>query len=221
MRLLAVEMSNWRDDDESSASSAADQARITVTDCCKMMRRLLELDPHGLHCTLIVMRSGPDGNAGDFFSDWVHSEPIDDRTPREGPENVIPVSRETPLAALLARSDTRLKWREYNCFACNDLTRHIDTFACSRPDWSSYFKSIMVLPIRCVLAGRQKKTIAFLAFDSPYAGAFRGLPNIYEFIGRPAEYHDRLQNVAAFHLGAIFVDTLGTILGPIYEQFST
>lgn len=216
MRRLAREMGN----PNGNRDSAAQIAQNVCGEARKLLGYFLELDSHKLHCCLKVMvpQTGP--GDPDKVATWVRSDPLDDRPIELGDDNAYSVAGNSVWSALLGRSDTKTNWQPFNCFSCNDLRKHGDLFVCARQNWQKYYRSALVFPIRYPRdsLGSTYRYIGFLPFDSPDADVFRGLPDIFDFRERRAEYHAALEQSAIFHLGAVLADCLGTFLGPVYEH---
>jgi hypothetical protein len=188
----------------------------------KSMRVLLELSPNEMHCCYKVIASIPD-EQGEFISTLARSEPYDDRPVETEAANIRPVSESTVFAALMGRSDGQYGWRPFKCFSCNDLLDEGASFRCGRSKWQNYYRSVLVFPLRYVksVAPLEVVTIGFLAFDSPKKHAFRGLPNIFKFKDETGRYMDKLSTAPAFHLGALFADTLSMALRRAYDPAMT
>jgi len=112
----------------------------------------------------------------------------------------------------------------YNCFACNDLSKH-DDFRSSRVNWRNHYCSALVFPIQYLTYNEQgepeKNVIGFLAFDSPQKGAFYNVPDIFDYKDnseKRAEYRNLLDKSTAFQIGAVIADTLGVFLQGPYSQ---
>ncbi len=213
MRLLATQMSNQWDKEEAIAARLAFEIS---THCRSVIGNLLELSPHRLHCCIKMM---VDDNR---VATWVRSDPIDGRPVEKGDTNAHEVSKNSVWAALLGRSDGRATWQPFNCFCCNDLFAHPVDFICDRRNWQNYYRSALVFPVRYAknTEGTELVNLGFIAFDSPTQGVFRGLPDIFNYQSNIAEYQERLQQSAIFHLGAILADSLGTFLGTAYARRS-
>lgn len=205
----------------------ADQAEVATryaTDICTEARELLgtflELEPNDLHCCLKVMIASSGRPEDDRVATWARSEPLDDRPLNGKGDQGHLVSRNTVWSALLGRSDGNHLWRVFNCFCCNDLLKHGDKFRCDRENWSRYYRSTLVFPLRYRVEQTETpyRHIGFLAFDSPKIGAFRRLPNIFDSWDEPSPYRNELELRTAFHLGAICADVLGTFLRRAYED---
>jgi hypothetical protein len=95
-------------------------------------------------------------------------------------------------------------------------------FDCDRENWQKYYQSTMVFPIRYPINSQEDEFlyVGFLAFDAPRPNAFRGVPDVFKFNHDPDGYAALLDKSAAFHLGAVFADMLGSILGPPYESYA-
>ncbi len=80
----------------------------------------------------------------------------------------------------------------------------------------------MVFPIRYVRNPdtNDYDTIGYIAFDAIKKDAFAGVPDIFNYCDNPTEYQNRLLECSAFHLGAIFADSLSAFLHGIYNSAS-
>jgi len=215
IRTLGLDM---MEEDESRTQRCIRQATFACTAMKETYSNLLDLDRHQLQCSIKLFT--PDKTIFTF----ARSTPYDDRPlDDQGPHSQI--TDGTPWCALLGQSDGVTSWRRQVCFACNDLlSAHArGLFVCKRNNWMSLYKSAIVFPI-CYRADgnpREAAVIGFLSFDSPLKDAFYGVPDIFsyrEHQQRP-EYHERLHQVATFHLGAIMADTLSMALRPYTQQW--
>lgn len=216
MRYLASAVEDW----EQGTQVAANLAFQICTECRKTLGGLLELRDNDLHCCIKLLEkaNGTNGDE-DKVSTWVRSEPFDDRPAEQTLSDAHLIKTNSVWSAFYGRFDGRYHWRQTHCFACNDLTKH-EEFQCDRINWQRYYKSTLAFPIRYPIdsQGVEFDYIGFLAFDSPKVGAFRGLPDIFDYRDRPTEYRDSLEASTAFHIGAMFADILGTFLRGAYEQ---
>jgi hypothetical protein len=213
MRELGFRMSaDWMGEKD----PAADAAGRIVTACRERMCELLKLREYELNCCIKVM--GPRSNGEDMVSTWVRSEPRDSRTQLLGHKNARPVSKNTVWSCLLEKDDKTTRWHGFRTFACNNLAAAKDLFQCDREGWQRYYQSALVFTIRYPKNTQENEflCVGFLVFDSPKINAFAGIPNIFKFTHNPDEYAVLLDKSAAFHLGAVFADMLGSILGPAY-----
>jgi hypothetical protein len=216
MRRLSVQMTDESDDPEAAAHLALE----LCTQCRTTMCRLLELNSNELHCCLKLMVTRPGAPDEDRVATWARSEPLDDRPIETGDANAHLVNANSVWSALMGRNDGITGWRPFSCFACNDLTKRHELFKCDRENWTRYYKSTLVFPLRyqenpqCT----SYRNIGFLAFDSHNTSAFKGLPDIFDFRDDPSGYRDLLEDCTAFHLGAIFADTLSGFLRTAYER---
>lgn len=212
MRKLAMLMQ----DEEKNADAAAQVLHQICNECRKIMGSILEIQAEKLHCCVKVMLEKTDPTDPDRVATWVRSDPRDLRPLEFGAENAHSVKSNSVWSSMFGVNDSQTNWQMFNCFACNDLTKHA-AFRCDRKDWQKFYKSALVFPIRYEknAQGSDLQIIGFIAFDSPDANAFHGLPNIYEHLDSPTVYLQHLTGSTAFHVGAIFADTLGTLLGPV------
>lgn len=216
MRAFALAYEQW----DEHPNAATEDANDFCTATRAIMSDLLELDENNLHCCLKGFVDG-----ADKVETWARSSPYDGRTDQLGKADRHRVLENTVWSALLGRFDGHTKWSPLQCFACNDLNEHLDSFSCTRDDWSNYYRSTLVFPLqyRDRLNNAQFKTFGFLAFDSPKRNAFPGLPDAFDArlgAAERAAYHRRLAESSAFHLGSIIADTLAVFLRPGFERNS-
>jgi len=196
------------------------QANHLCTEFRKSMGSLLMLGENDLHCCLKMLTPPQLPATVPNVITWARSSPFDDREVRKP----HPMSKETSsvYAALTGGYDGITQWRKFPCFSASSLRNSFDKFKCSRQDWSTYYQSVMVFPIRYVRNPdtNDYDTIGYIAFDSIKKDAFSGLPNIFQYCDNPTEYQNRLLECSAFHLGAIFADSLSAFLHGIYNSAS-
>lgn len=214
MRTFATLLEPW----DRHPNPATPYASEFCTAARKVVGDLLELDEGELHCCL----KGIVQHQGSFFVEtWARSEPTDTRPDILGELDQHAVDDNTVWSALLGRTDGHTNWKPLRAFACPDLANHADRFSCSRKDWSHYYRSVLVYPLRYNAdANRDYRTVGFLAFDSILPRAFDQLPDAFEFSNPSqwAEYHKRLSEVAVYHLGGLVAEALATVLRPVYEE---
>ncbi|HEY4309280.1 MAG TPA: hypothetical protein VGN12_07490 [Pirellulales bacterium] len=213
MRHLASQMRNLDGNFQATAMMAID----TCTACRRSMSRLLKVPANHLHCSLKLMEA--DGEEGRVAT-LGRSKPFDERPSKLGDDDGDLVTSSTTFASLLGMSDGVTLWsRDFTCFCCNDLKKQGTRFRCGRENWSNYYQSVLVLPLRYprTCDGQDMGYIGFLMFDSPKVGTFAGLPEIFDYQNRAAEYLEELHSSPVFNLGAIFADTLATFLSSFYE----
>jgi hypothetical protein len=213
MRRVTVMMGRAHWDPTNIAMLAVD----LCTEFRKAMGALTFLSENELHCCLKMLQPPDEPQQEARLFTWARSKPVDDRPDRPDTAFVPPGS--TIYAALTGGDDGATKWRRLSCFCSNDLPKHFDRFKCERAEWPKYYRSVLVFPLRYV---RNPDTgdfdnIGFLAFDSPKSNAFAGMPEVFSYRDNPAEYQNRLDQSAAFHLGAIFADSLSAHLHGIYN----
>lgn len=215
IRKLGLGMQDWHDRDSDAA-----MALEISSECRKTMGALLELRPNELHCCMKTLLHDGGNPSQDRVGTWVRSEPLDTRPVESGNENAHLVSKNSVWSALLGRSDGVTHWKPFSCFACNDLAKHPQLFQCDRAQWAQYYRSALVFPIRYPknVQANEFGHIGFLAFDSMKVGAFRGLPDIFQYRDDPTAYRQLLEATTPFHIGSIMADTLGACLRPIYER---
>jgi len=212
MRRVSVLMSKNHWNGDACAMAAAD----VCTQFRVQMGSLLELDEHELHCCWKVLVPGEDHNTPEI-STWVRSKPLDDRPDRPGTR--LDCLTSTIYASLTGGDDGMTHWRRLPCFSCQDLAKYSGSFKSERPHLTTFYNSSLVFPLRFV---RNPDTndadlIGFIAFDSPKAHAFGDIPEIFKYGSDPADYNRRLHASSAFHLGAIFADSLSAHLHGVYN----
>ncbi|HTQ39686.1 MAG TPA: hypothetical protein VMJ32_11705 [Pirellulales bacterium] len=194
---------------------------VDVCTACRMgMGGLVNLSPNQLHCCLKVVLPQIDGGS-ERVGTWGRSTPTDGRPQDLDDDQAHLVDENSVWCALTGRFDGETHWPEgLTCFSCNDLAKYGSKFHCTRPHWSKYYHSVLVFPLRYAqnTAGTLMGNVGFLAFDSHKTNAFPEIPDIFNYVERPAEYLDALHKTPAFHLGALFADTLGTFLGSAYDS---
>lgn len=214
MRDFAIDLVSCGDAHEEQAFLSA---RALCTASSKTMGKIAGLSPNQIHCCLKGFNKNDSGI--DEVVTWARSEPLDARP--VGIDDAHPVDGNTVWCALLGCNDGRMSWRPYSCFASNDLQSYSEYFKCSRDSWPTYYKSVLVYPLRYFRkTDRKHTTIGFLAFDSPNKNAFTKIPDIFKYKDTGSdwgEYHDRLNNSATFHIGAAIADTLSIVMRPFYE----
>lgn len=198
----------------------AEMAGQICTESRVLLGELLGLPAPFLHCCFkAILRPDPrDGE--ERVATWVRSEPVDSRPLEIGPDNAHLVSRNSAWACLRGQSDGRTIWPTFDCFSCNDLVAAGADFVCDRHNWQDFYRSTAVFPVRYPvgLHGRDRRVLGFIAFDSPKAGAFRGMPNVFEFKNDPTGHREALERSPIFHVGAVIADTAAAILGTAYQS---
>jgi len=202
----------------------ADQIVAATVDLCTEMRTamcgFLSLNDHQLHCCLKMVKPPTEGNDDLRLATLGTSRPFDEDRPRMSP-GTISCRASTVYSALNGGNDGEINWRRMPCFCCNDLSKHYKIFKSPRPDWSKYYQSALIYPVRYVrnpdTDSREYDEIGFLAFDSPAAGVFAGMPNSYEFAQKPSEFKDKLAECPVFHFGSIFASCLSNALFGVYN----
>lgn len=222
MRSLGIQMEEWKHNELQTTQEAC---RV-CTSCGELMRDLLELKSNQLHCCLKVLHKS--SNDEDIVTTWIRSEPLDGRSDKDDPEQPHFVHGNTVWSAFLGRYDGKFNWKQpFRCFSCNDLLEYKDLISNTRQDWSNFYRSTLVFPLRyarLIDGQRCFDIIGFLAFDSPRKKAFPELCDIFKYrdsAEQRAEYQDILDTTAPFHLGAVMADTLSTFLRPAYDKYAT
>lgn len=210
IRNIAVSVPDLKTDLEKPSTIA----QVVCTECRKLMGTLLELPEGHLHCCIKVFVE-TEGSGSDLVATWVRSEPLDDRPSETGRDNAHRVRKNTVWASILGENDGSRQWRPHRAFACNDLGSHHGQFKCTRKEWQHYYRSSVAFPIRFPIdpCNNQYKVLGFLTFDSPIAGVFRKIPDIFEYFDKgPAQYAQDLDASLTFHMGGILADSLAAFL---------
>lgn len=217
LRNYALALTDLRD--HNLAATALAQA--VCSDSCAVMRRLLELNENDLHSCLKVFFRNDSNNGTDLVGTVARSQPADTRVTSLGRADLHPVAENSIWCSLLGRDDGYTSWKPLRCFACNDLFKHSAVFACTRKQWASLYRSVLVFPLMYPAAeAGQFEVVGFLVFDSRRENAFPGLPDVFEHRENLDAYHRRLAETATFQLGATIADTLAMFLRPAYERFN-
>ena len=182
------------------------------------MGNLLELGDHELHCCMKVVVQNDAG--ADCVGTIGRSDPYDNRPNMLAPSDLHLVEKNSVWCSLLGRDDGSARWPVFSCFACNDLYAHPADFKCDRTDWQKFYRSTLVFPLRYIQDEVNSKfvTFGFLAFDSVKKGVFGDVPDIFHYRERWHAYHERLSNTTAFHVGAVFADTLSVLMRRYFEK---
>lgn len=216
MRDLGVYMAD-PDRDPAHEDMLVEVAFDVCTKCRELLGDFLGLDKHDLHCCLKVMLPADEPAESDRVATLARSNPLDDKPC--GLNDAHPVEKNSVWSALLERNDGKTGWNRFNCFSCNHLHQHKSVFRCSREAWWDYYNSVLVYLLRYpVLHSPDHNYVGFLAFDSPRAGVFHGLPDVFEYCSDVSGYRNALTKSAVFHLGAVCADALSTFLLNAYEK---
>lgn len=191
------------------------QRLATLIDSCRsVLCQFLEVDESHVHSTIKLIGGGPSTECArntKVFTIARSSQQY--RNPPSKKEHVV--GQNSDFSAILGSRDRKVKWgRPYSVFACPDLTKHSEQYDCSRDDWSTFYKTSFVLPLRYQdPATLHLQFFGFLTFDSLSVGLFRGLPNIFEYRDdKFAAYIELLRKSPIMHLAGLLADTLATIL---------
>lgn len=194
--------------------------------CRDVMADVLEIWPSALHCTVKLCSNQPGNRKEDTKVYTIARSTPCDRPAQFGQTNAHIVGRNSTFAALVGCSDNRTNWapHAYTCFTCNDLTKH-SNYDCSRPNWNDYWRSTSVFPLRYRTPDESHRVFGFLTFDSHKIGAFRGMPNIFEYHNSAdsekkakSEYDRLLAYRSAYHVGGILADSLSSVFFPITSK---
>jgi len=172
---------------------------------------MIELPSQRLHCTIKICNSIEDLPK----SQWkVYT--IARSLPYRGREEFGPsvyhlIGSNSSFAPLVGCNDRKNTWLPlvYSCFACNNLTKHSERYDNSRDNWSNFYRSTIVFPLR-YRENHEIKIIGFLTFDSNQIGAFGNIPDIFDYKDNPSAYEEKLSYSSVYHIGGIFADTLAT-----------
>lgn len=219
-----------------SEALVAERSQKVLTNSARMMAELCEVERNKMHCCIKLLekvapnqqKPGPPQHGGKRrkkeqpsekpeplrVTTWVRSEPFDQRGKDIGADNAVRICTNSVWCCLQDRDDGKTRWSGFTAFSCNDLQRESHRWQCERANWADFYKACVVFPIRLPLSRHQYLNIGFLAFDSPQAGAFRGVPNIYDHLQDPTGYKEKLDKSAVFHLGGLLADTIAAVLGP-------
>jgi len=207
---VAIQDSNWHLGGESAIE--------LCTACRRIMGNLLELPEHEIHCCLKGFLSGEAEKGGYKVATVARSEPYDMRVPTPEQYDAHPVTKNSVWSAFLGENDGKFSWGGIRCFHCGDLYEQKDKFQCTRKDWEDYYRSTLVFPIFYMDDSKTRHRVisGFLAFDSKNKGAFRNLPDIFEWRDKELnKYRTLLEGKAQFHLGASLADMFGIFLEPL------
>ena len=197
---------------EVDQTRTAETAINLCSGCALLMGRVVEAEHNDLHACFKVIVKGQDGV--DRIRTLARSEPQDGREVNGAGS---PLAGNTAWHVFSGTNDGRVKWPQLNCFCCNDLTQHVSEYDNGRGNWSEFYQSKLIFPIRYIARPGEYEVIGFLEFDSK-KGAFVGMPNAYDYVRKANEYRTELENSAIFHAGAIIADTLSLCLRPFYEH---
>jgi hypothetical protein len=208
-RLLAMQMMQEWDRNHMTATRDAMEVCSGARDA---MALVTGTSP--IHCCIKIIVPGLPARVGT----WARSDP--EGRPSGDEEEPHLVQTNTVWSALTGESDGTKVWPAgFTCFACNNLPAVGTTFACDRNKWADFYKSVLVFPVRYAktIVGNEYRQVGFLAFDSPLVDAFPGVPSIFDYSASTPIYREELLKSPAFHIGALFADTLGTFLGAAIE----
>jgi len=182
--------------------------------CRDCLAEVLELNAQRLHCTLKALVEYGEGARVVTLS---RSDPCD-RPPEYGMANAHLVENNTVFAAICGKSDGIRHWQPYSCFSCNDLTRHVDQFACDRQSWATWYKSTVAVPLRYrdPHNRHEYRILGFLTFDLPSTDQFVGMPDIFEH--DRDRYQELLAGSSIFHVVGSMADTLVLFLRPLTKE---
>lgn len=214
LRLLSANLAMRRGDQRQIVEELID----FCTACRFLMCELSEVQPNQIHCSIKVLVKGRVADL-DVVRTLARSRPFDGRAIATDTEQKV--SENSVWSALLGKTDGSHNWaKPYNCFVCNNLSKHPEEFCCPRPKWQSHYKSTLAFPLHYPDAEDHTKfdTLGFLAFDSTKEGVFTGLPDIFEYKTDWAVYHDMLADNTIFHFGAAAAGSLTMTLRPPYES---
>jgi hypothetical protein len=198
----------------------AEAAIKAATACRRAMCAIARVPDRQLHCCIKVL-SRPDGcdaNGGPATVDETflvntlgRSHPMDGRPRELGLHDLdFRAGLNSAWAALLGLNDGLRKWSPITCFGSNDLHRFVHVYRNEREDWTQYYRSTLVVPIRMPRTAVEvaPQVLGFLAFDSPEPNAFRGMPEVFDDTDRLQAYMERVEQQCLFHVAALMADML-------------
>ena len=216
-RDLGMRMEKWV---HTEAETTA-LAKNVCTSSMQLMSNFLELKPGYLNCCFKVLHPSIDKGTNFKVASWTRSSPYDSR---QKDKTEYTVKDNSVWSAMFGEYDGKTNWDEpYDCFTCNDLWKY-SNFQNSRKDWKTFYRSCLVFPIKYISYEEGQPVdnlIGFLAFDSPKAGAFGNVPDIFKYssdLESRAKYYSLLHSSPTFHIGAIIADTLSMFLRSAYSN---
>jgi hypothetical protein len=203
---------------EGEQDLVVEQAVRVCTACRDVLAELLQLEFSMLSCRIKLLTEGP-GKGGDSpVSTLASSKPFDDR-PGTDSSTEPQACQNTAWSAIMGCFDGTTRWRPMPCFCCNDLPRRANLFTCHIPNWQSFYKSLLVFPLRFRIAPDRFEQVGFLSFDCPTANAFTGFPDSFDFRDgdRWYEHHSLLTLSSTYNLGGIMASLVSDCLRGAYE----
>lgn len=176
------------------------------------MAKIIAVDWNNLHCTIKFLY-GRDDMSRDQWKVYTVARSTPCNRPAEFFPTFHKVGLNSSFAALVGCDDPSNKWlpHTYQCFACNDLIKHPE-YECTRGNWSRYFKSTMVFPLRYRKISQREHTIlGFLTLDSNYRNIFGKVPDIFDYGDKQDEYKNLLMVSSICHVGGMIADILATV----------
>ncbi|MHA2064206.1 MAG: helix-turn-helix domain-containing protein [Candidatus Thorarchaeota archaeon] len=195
----------------------ADAYEFLATKCRQGFAAAIGLEANRLQCSIKLCKTAGDKRASSEVWTLARSE-VYTSDPSILYSNLRKKITQTwgnnsASAALIGCSDRNTNWvGQYNCFCCNDLTKHPE-YVNARLDWSKFYKSAMVFPLRWSIKGENELRIrGFLAFDSMLTNIYKDAPCIFEYKDSPNDYYIELCESVAYHVGGIIADCLATTI---------
>lgn len=181
---------------------------------------VLECNPTAIHCTLKYC-TGKEGTLPQEWEVWTFARSTIQSSARPrymGPGYFQKIGENSGFASIVGCSDTKIDWTSpaHRCFACYNLPAY-DEYVNSKRDWSRWYTSTLVFPLRYEKWGKQINRphdyiMGFLTFDSLDNNIFGELPPIFDYIDKPGEYALELDKLEICHTGGIIADTLATVM---------
>ena len=220
MRDLAVCVEEW---DPAQTDNATFAAFRFCTACRHLMGDLLQLGEHDLHrCLKTFVHSNPHEPgvpASPLVATWARSEPLDGRPSDPQFQDAHVITENTVWSSLLGEYDGTTRWPNLKFFCSNDLCWPGERFRCSRGKWRDFYRSTLVFPIHVAydLRPEGRRTLGFLAFDSPKENAFPRMPDVFRHRDNLTEYHNAATGTPIYQLGAVIADCLGMFFHPAWK----
>lgn len=200
-------------------SRAFPEGYIQLANVCRnAMAELLNCDRRQIHCTIKYFAAATNWPKRRLkLWTFARSKEGSGRPMILGPGRMISAYQNSLFASIIGINDSKNAWesRPRQCFSCNNLTE-VPNYVDSKKNWSVYYKSSVVFPLRYTRGGEQLTDciFGFLTFDSLLANAFHGVPSRFDYIGRPDEYMEEFVKTKVYHVGCALADciTMGTML---------
>jgi hypothetical protein len=191
---------------------AVESANDLCEGIARAMAALLNVDTSTINCRIEVVLPVSEGTK-DLSEASVgilaSSRPLPDRS-RTLPLVQPKIGEDSAWASICGVGDSIVDWPSLECFVSNNLRKHANIYKSHLDDWQSYYKSILVFPIRFQGVDNNFYLIGILIFESKSENTFTGLPDIYDFDvkGDLTQYLVSLNESAAFHYGMAMAEIL-------------